>query len=95
MFRKPVLSPWLKVVDNVLLPVRTHGAKRSDYLDRANELIALAGLEVYGDRYPWELSGGMQQRAAICRMLMGEPRVLLLDEPFGALESRTGCEILR
>ena len=89
MFQKPVLFPWLKVVDNVLLPVRTHGAKRSDYLDRAHELIELAGLEGFAERYPWELSGGMQQRAAICRMLMGEPRVLLLDEPFGALDEMT------
>ncbi len=89
MFQKPVLFPWLKVVDNVLLPVRTHGGKRSDHLDRAYELIALAGLEGFEERYPWELSGGMQQRVAICRMLMGEPRVLLLDEPFGALDEMT------
>ncbi len=89
MFQKPVLFPWLKVVDNVLLPVRTHGAKRSDYLDRAYELISLAGLEGFEERYPWELSGGMQQRVAICRMLIGEPKVLLLDEPFGALDEMT------
>ncbi len=89
MFQKPVLFPWLKVVDNVLLPIRTHGGKRADHLDRANELIALAGLEGFGERYPWELSGGMQQRAAICRMLIGEPKVLLLDEPFGALDEMT------
>ena len=89
MFQKPVLFPWLKVVDNVLLPVRTHGAKRSEFLDRANDLIALAGLQGFEQRYPWELSGGMQQRVAICRMLMGEPKVLLLDEPFGALDEMT------
>lgn len=89
MFQKPVLFPWLKVVDNVLLPVRTQGAKRSEFLDRANDLIALAGLSGFGQRYPWELSGGMQQRVAICRMLMGEPKVLLLDEPFGALDEMT------
>lgn len=89
MFQKPVLFPWLRVVDNVLLPVRTQGAKRSEYLDRANDLIALAGLQGFGQRYPWELSGGMQQRVAICRMLMGEPKVLLLDEPFGALDEMT------
>ena len=89
MFQKPVLFPWLKVVDNVLLPVRTQGAKRADFLDRANDLIALAGLSGFGQRYPWELSGGMQQRVAICRMLMGEPKVLLLDEPFGALDEMT------
>ena len=89
MFQKPVLFPWLKVVDNVLLPVRTHGAKRSDHLDRAYGLIELAGLDGFAERYPWELSGGMQQRVAICRMLLGEPRVLLLDEPFGALDEMT------
>jgi len=89
MFQKPVLFPWLKVVDNVLLPVRTQGAKRSEFLDRANDLIALAGLQGFSERYPWELSGGMQQRVAICRMLMGEPKVLLLDEPFGALDEMT------
>jgi NitT/TauT family transport system ATP-binding protein len=89
MFQKPVLFPWLKVVDNVLLPVRVHGAKRDDHLNRANELIVLAGLEGFADRYPWQLSGGMQQRVAICRMLMGDPSVLLLDEPFGALDEMT------
>ena len=89
MFQKPVLFPWLKVVDNVLLPVRTQGGRRADYLDRAHELISLAGLDGFGERYPWQLSGGMQQRVAICRMLMGEPRVLLLDEPFGALDEMT------
>ena len=77
------------MVDNVLLPARTHGAKRSEFLDRANDLIALAGLQGFSERYPWELSGGMQQRVAICRMLMGEPKVLLLDEPFGALDEMT------
>ena len=89
MFQKPVLFPWLKVVDNVLLPVRVHGAKREEYLDRANELIDMTGLAGFGEHYPWQLSGGMQQRVAICRMLMGEPRVLLLDEPFGALDEMT------
>lgn len=89
MFQKPVLFPWLKIVDNVLLPVRVHGAKREANIDRANELIELAGLAGFGESYPWQLSGGMQQRAAICRMLMGDPSVLLLDEPFGALDEMT------
>jgi NitT/TauT family transport system ATP-binding protein len=89
MFQKPVLFPWLKVVDNVLLPVRVHGARRVDHLERANDLIELAGLGGFGNSYPWQLSGGMQQRVAICRMLMGDPKVLLLDEPFGALDEMT------
>ena len=89
MFQKPVLFPWLKVVDNVLLPVRVHGAKRAQHLDRANELIELTGLEGFGESYPWQLSGGMQQRVAICRMLLSDPSVLLLDEPFGALDEMT------
>ena len=89
MFQKPVLFPWLKVVDNVLLPLRVHGAKREEHLDRANELIELTGLSGFGDSYPWQLSGGMQQRVAICRMLLGDPTVLLLDEPFGALDEMT------
>lgn len=89
MFQKPVLFPWLKVVDNVLLPVRVHGGKGADHVDRANELIELAGLGGFANSYPWQLSGGMQQRAAICRMLMGDPSVLLLDEPFGALDEMT------
>lgn len=89
MFQKPVLFPWLTVIDNVLLPVRVHGAKREDHLDRAQALIELTGLDGFGEHYPWQLSGGMQQRAAICRMLMGQPSVLLLDEPFGALDEMT------
>jgi len=89
MFQKPVLFPWLKIVDSILLPVRVHGEKRAEHLERANELIELTGLAGFGESYPWQLSGGMQQRAAICRMLMGDPSVLLLDEPFGALDEMT------
>ncbi len=89
MFQKPVLFPWLKVVDNVLLPARVHGAKREAHIDRARELIELTGLDGFADSYPWQLSGGMQQRVAICRMLLGDPSVLLLDEPFGALDEMT------
>lgn len=89
MFQKPVLFPWLKVVDNVLLPIRVHGGNREEHIDRANGLIELTGLAGFSDHYPWQLSGGMQQRVAICRMLMAEPSVLLLDEPFGALDEMT------
>ena len=89
MFQKPVLFPWLTVTDNILLPMRIHGAGRQQHLERAHELVDLVGLEGFADHYPWQLSGGMQQRVAICRMLIGEPHVLLLDEPFGALDEMT------
>ena len=89
MFQSPLLFPWLTVVDNVLLPLRVHGARREEHLQRANDLIELVGLAGFEERYPWQLSGGMQQRTAICRMLIGNPSVLLLDEPFGALDEMT------
>ena len=89
MFQRPVLFPWLTVLDNIQLPMRVHGAKKNDFRDRATELVELVGLGGFGDRYPAELSGGMQQRVAICRMLIAEPHVLLLDEPFGALDELT------
>lgn len=94
MFQKPVLFPWLTVMENILLPIRVRGsAARREGMDRhrdhARELVQLVGLEGFSDRYPWQLSGGMQQRVAICRMLINEPRLLLLDEPFGALDELT------
>jgi NitT/TauT family transport system ATP-binding protein len=89
MFQRPVLFPWLTVLDNILLPVRIRGGKRNAHRDTAMELIELVGLAGFEDRYPWQLSGGMQQRVAICRMLINEPRLLLLDEPFGALDEMT------
>ena len=88
MFQRPVLFPWLTVLDNVLLPTRVRGAK-NQFRDRALELIETVGLEGFEKSYPWQLSGGMQQRVAISRMLINEPRVLLLDEPFGALDEMT------
>lgn len=91
MFQKPVLLEWRTVRENVLLTVELHEsrsmAKRSRA--KADELLATVGLEGFEERYPNELSGGMQQRAAICRMLIAEPDVLLLDEPFGALDELT------
>ncbi len=89
MFQRPVLFPWLTVTDNILLPMRVAGAKRRDHLDKALELVRMVGIEGFEDRYPWQLSGGMQQRVAICRMFINEPDLLLLDEPFAALDEMT------
>jgi len=89
MFQAPTLLPWKTVLGNCLLP-RELG-HRVDARDRAraHELLAWAGLDGFADRRPHELSGGMQQRVAICRALMADPSVLLLDEPFGALDAMT------
>jgi NitT/TauT family transport system ATP-binding protein len=99
VFQQPVLLPWLTVIDNVLLPVKLGREKAKRYRDRAEQLLQLVGLEGFGGRLPWQLSGGMQQRAAICRALILEPKVLLMDEPFGALDALTreemGFELLR
>jgi NitT/TauT family transport system ATP-binding protein len=101
MFQKAVLLPWRTVRENILLPIElaqgTKAAKQAR--GKADELLALVGLDTWGDRRPNELSGGMQQRAAICRMLIQEPDLLLLDEPFGALDEFTreymNVELLR
>ena len=91
MFQKPVLLEWRTVRENVLLPVEaTDGRKGAKAArGRADELLGRVGLDKFEERYPNELSGGMQQRAAICRMLISDPDVLLLDEPFGALDELT------
>ena len=99
VFQQAVLLPWLTVIDNVMLPVKLGRENQRRYRERAEELLRLVGLEGFGDRLPWQLSGGMQQRAAICRALILEPKVLLMDEPFGALDALTreemGFELLR
>jgi NitT/TauT family transport system ATP-binding protein len=86
MFQKPALLPWRSVQDNVLLPVQIFGGDRAAYRDRAQRLLELTGLAGFEKRMPHELSGGMQQRVALCRALIGEPRVMLMDEPFSALD---------
>ena len=86
MFQTPVLFPWRTVTENVLLPIEVFRLDRRDYLARAQELIELAGLGGFEKAYPRELSGGMQQRVALCRLLIFEPDILLMDEPFGALD---------
>jgi len=89
MFQSPVLFPWRTTLVNVLLPVDVRREKRKEHRDRARELLKLVGLEAFADKYPRELSGGMQQRAALCRLLLQDPDVMLLDEPFGALDEFT------
>ena len=89
MFQKAVMFPWRTTLDNILLPIEIFGRPKKQYLDRARELLELVGIEEFADSYPWQLSGGMQQRAALCRVLIHDPRLLLLDEPFGALDEFT------
>src|SRR5437762_9627287 len=89
VFQSPVLFPWRTVLDNVLLPVDVQGLGRNGNISRAMELLALVGLHGFEHRYPWELSGGMQQRVAITRALIHDPAMLLMDEPFGALDAMT------
>src|SRR5207244_4536508 len=89
VFQAPVLFPWRTVLDNVLLPVDVQGLPRDRHRRAALDLLALVGLEGFEQRYPWELSGGMQQRVSIIRALIHDPAMLLMDEPFGALDAMT------
>jgi NitT/TauT family transport system ATP-binding protein len=89
VFQSPVLFPWRSVIDNVLLPVDVQRQDRPTHVKLAQELLALVGLAGFEDRYPWELSGGMQQRVAISRGLINDPTMLMMDEPFGALDAMT------
>ena len=89
VFQSPVLFPWRSVIDNVLLPVDVQGLGRPTHERAAMDLLSLVGLAGFERRYPWELSGGMQQRVAITRALIHDPAMLLMDEPFGALDAMT------
>ncbi len=89
VFQSPVLFPWRSVLGNVLLPADVQRLGREEMTKRALELIALVGLSGFENRYPWELSGGMQQRVALVRALIHDPALLLMDEPFGALDALT------
>lgn len=89
VFQESRLLPWLNVIDNVLIPIRVQGKQRHAFLEKAEQLLAVAGLTDFLRSYPNELSGGMQQRVAICRALVHEPSTLLMDEPFGALDALT------
>ena len=99
-FQNPNLLPWRKVADNVLLPLeivephrRRFRRDNAKYREQVEALLKTVGLSGFGDRYPWELSGGMQQRVSLCRSLIHEPALLMLDEPFAALDAFTREEL--
>jgi NitT/TauT family transport system ATP-binding protein len=99
-FQAPTLLPWRTTLRNVLLPLEivepyrsTLKRDRAKFEERARALLRTVGLDGYADKHPWELSGGMQQRASICRALVHQPKMLLLDEPFGALDAFTREEL--
>jgi len=99
-FQNPTLLPWRTTLSNIMLPleiVEPHRhqfrRERARYRQQANALLSLVGLDNFGEKYPWQLSGGMQQRASLCRSLIHEPALLMLDEPFGALDAFTREEL--
>ncbi len=89
VFQAPILLPWRTVFENVMIPVEVQGRNREQFGARARQLLAMVGLQGFEDKYPSELSGGMQQRVGICRALVHDPSFLLMDEPFGALDAMT------
>ena len=89
VFQSPVLLAWRSVIDNVMLQIELRGLDPRAYLDKAKALLDMVGLSDFERKFPWQLSGGMQQRASICRALVHNPAVLLMDEPFGALDAMT------
>lgn len=89
MFQKAVMFPWRTTLENVMVPVEVFGWNKREYVEKARDLLGVVGLGEFVDAYPWQLSGGMQQRAALCRVLIYDPTILLLDEPFGALDEFT------
>ena len=100
-FQNPTMLPWLTVRDNVMMPLKIvppfrqeyRSKKNTEFRDRAEALLKEVGLANFGDKHPWQLSGGMLQRASLCRALIHEPQLLMLDEPFGALDQFTREEL--
>lgn len=100
-FQNPTMLPWLTIRENVMIPLKIvepfrqdwAQKKKGEYAERADALLTQVGLQGFGDKRPWQLSGGMLQRASLCRALVHEPQLLLLDEPFGALDSFTREEL--
>jgi NitT/TauT family transport system ATP-binding protein len=93
VFQEHVLFPWATVLDNVLLPAEVYALPKAPARERAVQLLELTGLRDFADQKPQALSGGMKQRAAFCRALLADPQLLLLDEPFGALDALTREEL--
>jgi NitT/TauT family transport system ATP-binding protein len=89
VFQDALLLDWRSVIDNVLFQIEMRGLPKAEYIDRAMILLERVGLAGFEQKYPWELSGGMRQRVALCRALVHNPPLLLMDEPFGALDTLT------
>jgi NitT/TauT family transport system ATP-binding protein len=100
-FQNPTLLPWKTIRDNVMLPLKIvppfrqefRAKRKTEFRDRVEALLKQVGLAGFGDKYPWQLSGGMMQRASLCRALIHDPQLLMLDEPFGALDQFTREEL--
>ena len=99
VFQAPTLLPWRTILENLMIPIEVQKRNKTEYKAIAADLLKLVGLDGFENKYPNELSGGMQQRAGICRALIHSPSVLLMDEPFGALDAMTreymNLELLR
>jgi len=89
VFQNSLLLPWRNILANVMLPIDMKKLPREKFLARAKALLKMVGLEGFEKKLPWQLSGGMQQRASICRALVHDPKIMLMDEPFGALDAMT------
>jgi NitT/TauT family transport system ATP-binding protein len=100
-YQNPTLLPWLNIRDNVMLPLKIvppfrqefRSKRKGEFRDRVDAMLTQVGLAGFGEKYPFQLSGGMMQRANLCRALIHEPDLLLLDEPFGALDQFTREEL--